>query len=206
MLLPVPVITRWVLPFGSLDSLAAGAALGWYGGQLRAFRGGWLLGLVCLLMLIVAAFLRNSDPTQLKSVLVEPLEAGAFVILVARTATGFDGNIARFLSNAGLVFAGRISYGLYIYHILVAMIFNRWLPSQLRFLITIPSLRLVVFGIVTLFIATLSWRLLEQPINRLRGEKTRKTLGPIPDGNWEPEGVMRSPSAPRLQNELGAWS
>src|SRR6184192_2733115 len=201
-----PIIARWVLPFGSLDSLAAGAALGWWGGRLRASRGGWLLALICLSMLTVAAVLRNSDPTKLKSVLVEPLEAGAFVILVARTATGFDGNIARFLSNAGLVFAGRISYGLYIYHILVAMVFNRWMPSQMRFLITIRSLRLVVFGIVTLFVAALSWRLLEQPINRLRGEKTRQTLGLIPDGSWEPEDVTRSARVPRLENELGAWS
>src|SRR5436305_2893803 len=29
----VPLIARWVLPFGSLDSLAAGAALGWCGGR-----------------------------------------------------------------------------------------------------------------------------------------------------------------------------
>ena len=137
----------------------------------------------------MAAVLRNSDPTKLKSVLVEPLEAGAFVILVARTATGFDGNIARFLSNAGLVFAGRISYGLYIYHILVAMVLDRWLPSQLRFVVMIPSLRLVVFGIVTLFTATLSWRWVEQPINRQRGGATRTT--PIPHENWETDGLMR---------------
>jgi peptidoglycan/LPS O-acetylase OafA/YrhL len=193
-----PIIARWVLPFGSLDSLAAGAALGWCGGRLRASRGGWMLAWLCLSMLTVAAVLRNSDPTKLPSVFVEPLEAGAFVILVARTATGFDGNIARFLSNAGLVFAGRISYGLYIYHILVAMVFNRWLPSQMRFLTTIPSLRLVVFGIVTVFTAALSWRLLEQPINRLRGEKTRKALGPISDGNWEPRSVTGSSRAPCL--------
>jgi peptidoglycan/LPS O-acetylase OafA/YrhL len=86
------------------------------------------------------------------------------------------------------------------------MVFNRWLPSQMRFLITIPSLRLVVFGIVTLFVAALSWRLLEQPINRLRGEKTRQALGPIPDGSWEPKGVTRSSRVPRLENEVGAWS
>ncbi len=174
VLLSVPVIDRWVLPFGSLDSLAAGAALGWCGGKLKASRGSWLLGFACSLMLIVAAILRNTDPAQMKSVLVEPLEAGAFVILVARTATGFDGVLARFLSNPGLVFAGRISYGLYIYHILVAMVFDRWLPPQLRFIIMIPALRLVVFGIVTVFAAAVSWRLLEQPINRWRGEKPEK--------------------------------
>jgi peptidoglycan/LPS O-acetylase OafA/YrhL len=194
----VPMIARWVLPFGSLDSLAAGAALGWCGGRLKASRSGWLLALFCLSMLTVAAVLRNSDPTKLKSVLVEPLEAGAFVILVARTAIGFDGIMARFLSNTGLVFAGRISYGLYIYHILVATLFERWLPSQLRFLIAIPSLRLVVFGIVTLFTAALSWRLLEQPINRRREEKTKKALGPIAHRAWEPEGMTKIPRSHRL--------
>jgi peptidoglycan/LPS O-acetylase OafA/YrhL len=181
-----PVIARWVLPFGSLDSLGAGAALGWCGAQLKASRSGWCFALIGLSMLSVAAVLRNTDPTQLKSVLVEPLEAGAFAILVARTATGFHGPISRFLTTPGLVFAGRISYGLYIYHVLVAMVLNRWLPSPLRFVIANPSLRLIVFGMATLFVAMLSWRLLEQPINRLRGEKARNAPGPVPKIDWEP--------------------
>jgi len=166
----VPVIARWVLPFGSLDSLAAGAALGWCGGQIKTGRYRWYLPIIGVSMLTIAAVLRNTDPTQLKSVLVEPLEAGAFVLLVARTAAGFQGVIARFLTNPGLMFAGRISYGLYIYHILVAMLFHRCLPARFKILITIPSLRLIVFGVATLVVATLSWRWLEQPINRLRGE------------------------------------
>ena len=174
----VPTIARWVLPFGSLDSLAAGAALGWCGGRLRASPAGWLSAAICLSMLAMAAVLRNADPAQLKSVLVEPLEAGAFVILVARTATGFGGYTARFLTHPGLVFAGRISYGLYIYHVLVAMLFQRWLPSPLRFLITTPSLRLMLFGIATVAVATLSWRFLEQPINRFRSRTTRTMLQP----------------------------
>ena len=178
----MPLIARWVLPFGSLDSLAAGAALGWCGGRLRPSRSGWLLALVCLSMLILAAVLRNSDPSKVQSVLVEPLEAGAFVILVARTATGFQGHVGYLLTNPGLVFAGRISYGLYIYHVLVAMLFNRWLPAPLQFLITIPSLRLLVFGITTVFVAALSWRLLEQPINRFRRGMTRKVLSPKSNG------------------------
>src|SRR6266404_6174587 len=94
----VPLIARWVLPFGSLDSLAAGAALGWCGGKLRAGRGGWFIALTGMSMLAVAAVLRNTDTAQLKSALVEPLEAGAFVILVARTATGFQGSIGRLLA------------------------------------------------------------------------------------------------------------
>jgi peptidoglycan/LPS O-acetylase OafA/YrhL len=174
----VPMVARWVLPFGSLDSLAAGAALGWCGGQLRATRTGWLLAAICFAMLALAAVLRAGDPTQLRSVLVEPLEAGAFTILVARTVTGFDGGIGRLLSLPGLAFAGRISYGLYIYHALVAIAFNRWLPLPLRFLITIPSLRLMVFGMATVAVAAVSWRLLEQPINRFRSKGTNAVFRP----------------------------
>jgi peptidoglycan/LPS O-acetylase OafA/YrhL len=55
-----------------------------------------------------------------------------------------------------------------------------------------------VFGIVTVFTAALSWRLLEQPMNRWRGEKTAKTLASIPHGRWGPEGVTGSSRAPRL--------
>jgi peptidoglycan/LPS O-acetylase OafA/YrhL len=181
-----PIIARWVLPFGSLDSLAIGAAVGWCGVRLKPNRGGWFVAWICLSMLTIAAVLRNGDPSELKSVFVEPLEACAFVILVARVANGFEGNLARFLTNPGLVFAGRISYGLYIYHILVAMLMNRWLPSQLRFVITIPSLRLLVFGLVTLFVAAISWRFLEQPINRFRAERTKRALGPLPNEDAAP--------------------
>jgi peptidoglycan/LPS O-acetylase OafA/YrhL len=113
--------------------------------------------------------------------MVEPLEAGAFIILVARTATGFDGYVARFLTLPGLVFAGRISYGLYIYHILVVMLFQRWLPLPLQWLLAIPSVRLVILGTSTLLVAAMSWRILEQPLNRFRGEKIRDVPGPLPN-------------------------
>ena len=58
------------------------------------------------------------------------------------------------------------------------MVFNRWLPPSLRFVVTTPSLRLMVFGMATLAVAAISWCLIEQPINRLRARITGKTLGP----------------------------
>jgi len=194
----VTVIARWVLPFGSLDSLAAGAALGWYGGQLRPSRAGWLIATICLSMLALAAIWRDGDPTRLTSVMVEPLEAGAFVVLVARTAAGFGGWVARFLTLPALVFAGRISYGLYIYHVLVAMLFQRWLPQPVQWLLAVPSVRLIVLGTSTMLVAALSWRILEQPVNRLRGKKTRAVLGPVP-------GEDRSERSEPLSRDEDDW-
>ena len=78
------------------------------------------------------------------------------------------------------MFAGRISYGLYIYHILVAMLYQRWLPAPMQWLLVVPSVRLIILGTSTLFVAALSWRILEQPVNRFRAKQTRDVLGPVP--------------------------
>jgi peptidoglycan/LPS O-acetylase OafA/YrhL len=127
-------------------------------------------------MLAAAAYLRNGDATRFISVFVEPLEAVALGILVARTVTGFDGWLGRALSVRALAYAGQISYGLYIYHMLVSLLADRWLPDSARWMIDIPSVRLFTLGTATLLFATVSWALLEQPINRLRGAKPRQSF------------------------------
>jgi peptidoglycan/LPS O-acetylase OafA/YrhL len=180
VLFSVPLIPRWVLPFGSLDSLAIGAALGWCGARLPPSRGGWPLAIISCVMLAAAAYLRNGDSAQLLSVLVEPLEAVALGILVARTVTGFDGWLGRVLSARALAYAGQISYGLYIYHMLVSLLADRWLPDSARWMIDIPTVRLFTLGTGTLLFATISWSLLEQPINRFRGAKPRRLISTQP--------------------------
>ncbi len=179
VLLSAPLISRWVLPFGSLDSLGAGALLGWWGGRLLSNRTRWPVAIGCVLMLSAAAYLRNGDATRLVSVLVEPLEACALVLLVARTVTGFNGWIGRLLTLRGLVYAGQISYGLYIYHILISVLVDRWLPEPGRWLIDVPAMRLLTLSAATLLAAVLSWRLIEQPINRLRGASPRLSRQPV---------------------------
>jgi peptidoglycan/LPS O-acetylase OafA/YrhL len=180
VLFSAPLITRWVLPFGSLDSLAVGTALGWWGVRLPGNRAGWLIAIACCVVLAVAAHLRNGDPALLRSVFVEPLEAAGLGILVARTVVGFDGRIGRALSARALVYAGQISYGLYIYHMLVTLLADRWLPHPTRWIIEVPVARLLTLAIGTLFLAMISWCLLEQPINRFRGAKARRLLNAEP--------------------------
>ena len=167
----VPLLARWVLPFGSLDALAGGAALAWaqWTPAPRAPRWHRLVGgVAALLALVLAGILRDGDPTRLVSVLVEPLEVVALVWLVAQTQLGWHGPAARLLTWPPLLYAGRISYGIYIYHILVAICFDQWLPAPYRWLIETPGVRLVTLTSVTLLCAALSWEYLESPINRWR--------------------------------------
>jgi peptidoglycan/LPS O-acetylase OafA/YrhL len=99
----VPLIARWVLPFGSLDSHRGGLRTGvGMADACGPSRAGWL---IALRLFFNAGAGRRSCGTatrmQLRSVLWEPLEAGAFVVLVARTGDGFEGWWARVLTLPG---------------------------------------------------------------------------------------------------------
>jgi peptidoglycan/LPS O-acetylase OafA/YrhL len=178
VLFSVPLLARWVLPFGSLDAIGAGAVLAWGGERweqaLRPRRPSTqlLAGIVCVSMLLTAAVLRNSDPTRMASVFVEPLEALALVWIVAYTSAGFTGWPKWFLTRWPLLYAGRISYGIYIYHILVAICMDQWLPRPWHWLVEVPVMRIITLSAATMALAAVSWEFFEQPINRLRRRTT----------------------------------
>ena len=83
----------------------------------------------------------------------------------------------RALSVRPLAYAGQISFGLYVYHMLDSLLADRWLPDLARWMIDIPTVRLFTLGTGTLLFASVSWSLLEQPINRFRGAKPRRLPG-----------------------------
>ena len=88
--------------------------------------------------------------------------------LIAGAYRGFGGPAARLLEARPLVYLGRISYGIYAYHLLIPLL----LAKSFRFLgWTFPSHgmgRLAIAGAVTIAIAAASWRFFEAPINSLK--------------------------------------
>jgi peptidoglycan/LPS O-acetylase OafA/YrhL len=169
----VPLVARWVLPFGSLDALACGAALAWAGWKpdARSVHRPWTVvagGAACALALTVAGILRNGDQARMASVLVEPLEVLAMTWLVAQTLAGWGGWVGWILSSRALIAVGRMSYGIYIYHVMIIICLDRWVPAPWRWSVEIPAVRLVTLTAATLLIAGISWHWIEQPINRLR--------------------------------------
>jgi peptidoglycan/LPS O-acetylase OafA/YrhL len=95
----------------------------------------------------------------------QTLQAVVFAWLVLKATNGFGGVAGRLLSWPPVVYVGRVSYGVYLVHgltgeILAALgISSRALPEPLR---------LLVLSAVTVGIASLSWHLLEAPLNRLK--------------------------------------
>jgi peptidoglycan/LPS O-acetylase OafA/YrhL len=103
-------------------------------------------------------------------VLVDTIAAVFFAWLIYRASRGFGGIVGAFLSAAPIVFLGRISYGLYVYHPLIpgltlriARLLGVPTPAPDKLASWAPA-----FLAVTVCVATISWYVLENPINKLK--------------------------------------
>ncbi len=164
------IMARWVLPASCLDSLAAGAIAAWlrkYTGIEPWFRNNVfciLLGFISILCLVFAFTLRSGDLHSYKSILAEPLEAFSMAFITLRVSYGLNGNLGKLLCFPILVGLGQISYGLYIYHILVSIICDTFIPAKFIWTVQIPEYRIFFLTTITILCAWLSWTKIEKPI------------------------------------------
>ena len=98
-----------------------------------------------------------------------------FVVVVGHIAVRSDGVIARFLRVPPMPQLGRISYGVYLYHVIVY--------SPIRHDPTKRSIGWAAFGIaVTIVVAAVSYAVVELPAlrlkDRLRGVRLRRSPAP----------------------------
>ena len=89
--------------------------------------------------------------------------------IVAQAAAGFGGVVGRVLTFKPVLYLGKISYGLYVYHYFAAVAIS---ALALRFGLETPfqqpAIRLSAYIIFTLALAVISWHCYELPINRLK--------------------------------------
>jgi peptidoglycan/LPS O-acetylase OafA/YrhL len=88
--------------------------------------------------------------------------------LIDRAAQGFTGTVGRVLEWRPLVYLGTISYGVYLFHLFVP---DAWdvvstalgLPQ-----LSAKPLQFLVWSLVSVSLAAVSWHLIERPINNLK--------------------------------------
>ena len=91
--------------------------------------------------------------------------------------------VGRILDNPLMSWLARISFGIYVWHYLVLeLVRHYWVPEMDHSTMSDPTKFLVasaIISVITLVIATLSWRWLELPvINWARGREMRGTPAP----------------------------
>lgn len=200
LLLASPVL-RWALMHFSgnalltyfsftsnLDGLALGALIAVMRNdeRLRRFVGpGTGLILVGVSTVSIGANLLQhgslyfADPARwmswLPNLLFFPLSVATGAAGLVMVAMNSDGVLARMLSVRPLVAIGRISYGIYLYHVLINFVLTRYvwidtflpIPGNNPPQALIPALYAARYA-VTILIAAASYRYLEKPLLSLR--------------------------------------
>jgi peptidoglycan/LPS O-acetylase OafA/YrhL len=169
----------WLTTPFSLDALGMGSLLALCADHPAAWRRLTRLGLIAIpLALTLGIVLLVYDRPWLNCVVNETVAALALTYLVAKTAEGFGGLTGRLLTLQPLQYVGKISYGIYLYHLFVLRMFWKLLRvAHLPPLNNEPVLFLVV-SLMTVAMATLSWKFLEQPLNGLKRHFPYQPEGP----------------------------
>ncbi len=203
--LPVVIVALLVIPFAArvlalglgtpelslhvatpfrLDILAAGALIAWFQverGRLPAT--GWLVAGFALAFGLFCAGMASGQAWVYQSPWLISLKYSllclAFFCLVA-AAVGSDRVDRGLAAVPGLGLIGKVSYAVYLWHFFVLLALagavqaqDAALPPWLAY-----TLLIVVGGLVSLAVATLSWYLVERPAARLRRYAAYGTAGP----------------------------
>ena len=101
-------------------------------------------------------------------ILFETTTGLVFCWLVGSASIGFRGIVGWVLESRPLVYCGRISYGLYVYHPFAAGL-TKFVFARMNWPLRPHGwIAFVLFTSVTILMASVSWRLLERPINDLK--------------------------------------
>jgi peptidoglycan/LPS O-acetylase OafA/YrhL len=155
----------------NLDTLGLGALLAMFvhrGLDTPAVRRGFYCIVLPLAICATAAVARLGSP-DLYLVLHNPLQAIVFCCVILAASKGIGGPLGRILESKPLVYLGRISYGLYVYHPLMPVLGGFILFHLAGLTIPEKSWQMSILALALTFsIASLSWHWFEKPINDLK--------------------------------------
>lgn len=160
-----------LLPFACLDSLGLGALLACFGhdARLKPYRELFLRGALISGVLIVLAQFCLYVVGRGTRLFYSTSYLGVSLIFVWVVARGADGKLWKGIEARPLLYTGKISYGLYLWHnFALGLVVWCWgyKPSAW-----------VVAPLATLFTyaaAATSWKLLESPLNTLKEKFTSR--------------------------------
>jgi peptidoglycan/LPS O-acetylase OafA/YrhL len=113
-----------------------------------------------------------------------------FTPLISRAARGYSGVLGVFFTLTPILYIGRISYGIYLYHLPIKWVIEfkafKWISGLPWF---IPHA--TVFFVATVLMAAFSWHFFERPINQLKRLFPYRATTPDPRVEMELRAIKR---------------
>ncbi|MEO6054644.1 MAG: acyltransferase [Chthoniobacterales bacterium] len=168
-----PTMIRWVMLPGSLDAFAAGGILAWIVKNRPEWISGkhyWALafGIFAIGCFILAHWLRFGPEEAWEVAFIDLLEVIFLTWVVFGTIRGWSGLGKRLFESSLLIYIGKLSLGIYVYHILVRIVLRPWLNTMGW---TVESANFFQYGVLTvatIVVAKISWNYFEMPMARGR--------------------------------------
>jgi len=162
-------LARWFLLPASLDAFAAGGLVAWmqvrgWGGVARSRKWAWLPWGGAVGALAFSRYLRFLPDTHPGTAAVEWFECLFFCWLLLCLVEAPQSWTVRFLAITPLRFVGKVSYGVYVFHALIAVVFASWLDAVGLHAEQHSLLRTLVLSAISIAVATASWKWFEQPL------------------------------------------
>lgn len=162
----IPEMARWLLLPGSLDAFAMGGLMALAARRVWVPKG-WVLAVGSLAAgacYFISKALRHLHGTGNPAMaLVETFEVLAFGWMILVLVCRPQGLLARGLSSKPLAFLGTISYGLFIWHMLVVCALGPWLDAAGLTKQDALAARTLLLVAASIVMAWLSWIAIEQP-------------------------------------------
>ncbi len=185
----------WANTLARLDPIALGAILAFVlGGRAPRIKGAFrlvMIGAALASFLLVAKYLEQDGPTSIATYSVTALASVVLLIAVLQS----DARLLRFPPFTWLVYLGRISYGLYVFHLLAISLVGQVLFIPLLGIQVNFEIRLLMSLLLTVLFAVVSYTLLEQPflklkerfsMNRIESEKEERVPSTSLISRWRP--------------------
>jgi peptidoglycan/LPS O-acetylase OafA/YrhL len=162
-------LARWVTLFGCIDSFAVGALVA-YLRQSQILDKMWQSKNLLFAMPLFACgcfylgrALMTLPEGNICLSLVETIDAVFLAWVLAASLTGMSARYARVLSWTPLVYLGKISYGIYVYHVLIIVLVSPLLATCGMSEEHNAFGRIAALLALTLVVSSLSWHWIEQP-------------------------------------------
>ena len=176
MLLELGSVAYSAFPLSSFDALGAGALLAIAScgglGQGRAWfvERVWRCILPSTIAVLVALkiFEYTASGRFVHAVFFDSVVAILFFWLIGRISLGVVGHVGMILDSASLRYVGRISYGIYVYHLILGEPVRRLGESIGVVWASGTITHFVIASLATLVVASVSWYFFERPINGLK--------------------------------------